>query len=89
MPKCVVCQTVLPPEFLTPTEDELAKKCLFCIRGMDTIEYFSETENKQMKATKTETSREYKEFLNELSDIPNVKDILDIIKEKKSGIILT
>jgi hypothetical protein len=88
MGKCVNCSSLLPPEFLEPTEDKLAKKCIFCTKGSDTIEYFSETENKQVKTTKAEIIREYIEFLNEISSMPHVSDILDIIKEKGRGIVL-
>jgi hypothetical protein len=89
MPVCVVCKSVLPPDYLVLTEDALAKKCIFCTRGTDTIEYFSESEGTQKKTTKSEAIREYVEFLKEVSSIPNVADILDAIKDKKSGIILT
>jgi len=89
MPKCVVCMALLPPDFLELTEDGLAKKCVFCTRGMDTIEYYSDIEQKQLKTTKADIIKEYVMFLNEISDIPNVADILDAIKEKGSGIILT
>jgi hypothetical protein len=89
MPKCVVCQSILPPDFLVETEDGLAQKCIFCVRGKDTIEYFSESEQKAMKTTKTETAKEYLEYLKEISDLPNVKDILDAIKERGETHILT
>lgn len=82
MPKCVVCQSLLPPEFLEPTDDGLAKKCLFCIRGTDSIEYFSESKNSMQTTTKTETIKEYDEFLKETSDIPNVKNIIEAIKNR-------
>jgi len=89
MPKCVVCKAMLPPDFLFLTEDGLARKCIFCERSVDTIEYYSELEKKQLKTTKTDTIKEYDLFLKEISDMPNVTDILDAIKEKKSGIILS
>jgi hypothetical protein len=82
MPKCIVCSSSLPPDFLTLTDDGLAQKCLFCIKGTDSIEYFSESEGRTMTVTKNETIKEYVEFLRELSDIPNVKDVIDAIKER-------
>jgi hypothetical protein len=86
MSQCVVCKSLLPPNFLTLTEDGAAHKCLFCIRGTDTIEYFSESEGRTMKTTKAETIKEYSEFLKELSETPNIKDILDAIKERGESI---
>jgi hypothetical protein len=89
MPKCIVCNSILPPEFLDDTPDGLAKKCLFCTKGSDSIEYFSESEQRTLKTTKAETVKEYQELLKELSEIPNVKDILDVIKERGNSHILT
>ena len=89
MPRCVVCQAVLPPDFLDKTEDGLAQKCIFCRKGTDTIEYFSETERTMTKTTKAETVKEYTEFLKEVSEMSNVKDILDAIKEKGDAPMLT
>ena len=89
MPVCVVCKTTLPPDFLIITEDGLAKKCLFCTRQNDTIEYFSEKEGKQLKVTKSETSKEYVGFLREMAEIASIKDILDVIKEKKDKDVIS
>jgi len=88
MPKCIVCDALLPPDFLSPTDDGLAKKCLFCIRGTDILEYYSEAEDQQKKTTKAEIINEYVILLKEISDMPNVTDILDALKEKHSGIII-
>jgi hypothetical protein len=89
MPKCVVCQSLLPPDFLEKTEDNLAAKCLFCNNGNDTIEYFSESEKTTKKVTKSEIVQEYQEFLKEVSEMPSIKAITDAIKERgDSGVIL-
>jgi len=83
MPKCVVCNVILPPEFLDPTEDKKAKKCIFCTRGIDSISYFSKSRREQMITTKAEIIKEYDIFLEEISKIPNVEDIIDAIKNRE------
>jgi len=89
MPKCVVCQSLLPPDFLEETDDGLAAKCLFCTKGADTIEYFSESEKTTKKVTKSEIAQEYQEFLKEVSEMPSIKAITDAIKDRgDSGVIL-
>ena len=82
MPKCVNCGNLLPPDFLELTDDGLAKKCVFCIRGVNEIEYFSESENRNLTTTKTEIMNEYQEFLKELDEMPSISSILDAIKDR-------
>ena len=83
MPRCINCKALLPPEFLEVTSDGLAKKCVFCTRGTDTIHYFSNSENKDMIATKTEISKEYEEMLKEFSEKPSIKDIIEAVKDRE------
>ncbi len=89
MAKCAVCRVLLPPDFLTATADGLAKKCIFCERGSNTIEDFSSSERKQVTITKENTAKEYQIFLKEVSSMPSVSDIIDALKEKESGLILS
>lgn len=89
MPRCDNCKTMLPPDFLTDTDDGLGKKCLFCNRFSSTIEYFSESENKTLTVNKADIEREYQEFLREISSLPSINDIVDSIKNKeKSSIVI-
>ncbi len=82
MPKCIVCDALLPPEFLEVTPDGKARKCVFCTRNTETIRYFSQKENKEIETTKPETIKEYIEFLKELSRVPTVGGIVDVLKSK-------
>ena len=87
MPKCIVCKSMLPPNFLITTDDGLAKKCIFCDRGVDSVEYFSSAENKPTTTTKQQTIKEYAEFLKELNDMDSISNIMDAVKEKSGNIL--
>jgi hypothetical protein len=76
MPKCANCSEFLSPELCRETEDGLAKICVFCSRGIDSIKYFSGTEGTEKTYSKKEAVEDYKRYINELAEKPNVKKIV-------------
>ncbi len=84
MPKCVVCNEMLPPEFMKEIPNAKPQRCLFCERGINSISYFSKSEGTKKTTTKAETIREYKEFLQEVSEISNVKDIIEAVRNRST-----
>jgi len=85
MPRCVVCKSLLPPGFLSETLDGLAKKCIFCKLGKDTLDYVDKS-GRDARTSKSEVVKEYQELLNELSDSNSVKEIIDTVRERESQV---
>ena len=73
MPRCVVCNALLPSKVFP--EDDIIKKCVFCIRGQDTFEHGNIDEGFEIY-NKKEMEKEYLQYLNEMSRKPNIAKIL-------------
>jgi hypothetical protein len=74
MPKCQVCYKLLPPNFMVKIEGTNVKKCIFCEKGKNEIEYKEGLSVK--KYTKEEAIKEYNELLNKLKDSKGIAKIL-------------
>jgi len=70
MAQCIVCKSWMPPGFTKSTPDGLARKCLFCEQEKDNISIDNKNVNKQWVVD------EYKKYLNEQKDKPNVKKLI-------------
>lgn len=71
MPKCSICYTLLPSEFVEPIDVEVKGnerqpyKCVWCKNDTKVITV-NKTEGGTYKYTREQCAREYVEFLNEL-----------------------
>ena len=85
MPKCVKCQQIFPPNYTEDIENssrdsngDFPQHCIFCKLGI--VEVERETENNSgqyTKYTKQECLKDYREFLKNLKDNRNIKDVLE------------
>lgn len=80
MSLCIKCKCFLPPGFTEETSDKKGYICIFCKRERDVLDYVYE--GKQKQATKQEIVSEYRKFLKDLKDKPNIKKLIvqDAIK---------
>ena len=72
MPRCVNCKVLLPPEFLKPTSDGLALKCVFCEKNIRELRYFDEDLKLYRNVTVKEISNDYMMLLKIFSETPNI-----------------
>ena len=86
MAQCTVCKQFLPPGFVKRTEDNKEFKCLYCIKDTLDLDYVDENGQKQ-KANKFEIVKEYFEYLNELKENKNIKNLIveDAVKKMAKG----
>lgn len=73
MSLCSKCRKFYPPNFVEKKND--SDLCIWCNRETEYISYIDES-GKKRKVTKEDIAKEYKQFLAELKDRKNVKDIL-------------
>lgn len=74
MGQCVLCKQFFPPGFTEETEDGKAKKCIFCEREKDEIEYI--VDDKVYHLKKNDIINEYKKYIKQVAEKPNVKKII-------------
>lgn len=77
MPKCKICYYFYPPQYMRDIENapETDKQCIFCQRGKDYVMVMKE-EGKEIKYTKNECIKDYKDFVKKLKETPNIAEKL-------------
>jgi|WetSurMetagenome_2_1015567.scaffolds.fasta_scaffold10490_1 hypothetical protein len=79
MALCPKCKTILPPNcFGTGAPND--PRCVFCIRDTNTL-YYGQFGEKNY--TKGQAEQEYKEMLIDLANKPNIKNMIDITRQKE------
>lgn len=74
MPKCAKCSDIFPPDYMFDI-NEKDKECVFCKLGK-TFVTITQDDGGDVKVTKKECSKKYKESLNKLAKSPKVAEIL-------------
>ena len=88
MAQCVFCNGFYPPSFTERTEDGKASKCVFCVREIKTVEAVNPATNELERYTKENVINEYKRYLKQVMESPNVKQLIvdDAVNQmKKEG----
>ncbi len=75
MPRCFQCKEMLPPDLCEPTGPG-THICIFCKNKVSYIKYGNE------EMTKEYAINDYKKFLYELKENPNVKKLIEQGNEK-------
>jgi hypothetical protein len=76
MPQCVLCREFVPPGFAEWTDDGLAKKCIFCRREKDHVEYEDPDTGQKKFYTKKQLVEDYKKFTKDILDKPDAQKII-------------
>lgn len=85
MAQCVLCNQFFPPGFTELTNDGQARKCIFCIREKDYIEYWDDEEQTMKTATKKEIVNDYKKLIKKIEERRNVQDLIFSPVDKSGG----
>ena len=83
MPQCSVCREFYPPGFTEFTEDGIRRKCIFCRREKDYIEYEDPDTGQKKFYTKNQLIKEYKKFTKDILNKPDMQKI--ILKDAFTG----
>jgi len=83
MPQCSVCREFYPPGFTEFTEDGIGRKCIFCRREKDYIEYEDPDTGQKKFYTKNQLIKEYKKFTKDILNKPDMQKI--ILKDAFTG----
>jgi len=79
MSKCLKCQKILPPDFLTLVKED-GKICVWCEKEIDTLTYIKD--GKEIKVTKENVVKEYQMFMKLLMENKKVRSIVLGSKER-------
>ena len=84
--KCVICNQFFPPGLTVTTKDKKAVMCQFCIEGKDKIALPDDSRQGGVRVcTKKEIVEDYKKYIKQIKDNPNVKKMVvdDMVKKQK------
>lgn len=77
MGKCIKCYDMFPPQYMREIEgvEEKIFQCVFCQVGKNYVTIMKE-DNTEEKYTKAKCIKEYKMFLKQLKETPNIAEKL-------------